>query len=210
MSDGSLRERKKRETRLRLHHAALELAARDGLNAVTAGAIAEHAGVSPRTFFNYFPTKDAAIIGTDPELPQQLAAAFEERPAEEDPRNSLRHILTAHLVSVAAAPALRHQRNRLMATHPELAGTLGGISRQVQEALAEAVARRSGGDPAHDPYPQLTVAVALAAVSTALARRRARTNGPDDMQADLDIVFDLLEAGIPAPSGRPARTPHTS
>lgn len=205
MSDAGLRERKKRRTRLRLHHAALELAARDGLDQVTAAAIAAHAEVSARTFFNYFPTKEAAVIGTDPQLPAHLVAAFEERPRDEDPARSLRHILTEHLASVAGPPELRRYRNQLLAAHPELAAAFGGISRHTQDSLTQAVAQRTGVDPEQDPYPALVVAVAFAAVSTALARRRDRSEGPDDMRADLDLVFDLLTDGLRPPTVRPTR-----
>ena len=57
-------ERKKRETRRAIHRAALDLVEESGFDAVTTDQIAGRAGVSPRTFFNYFPTKEAAVLGT--------------------------------------------------------------------------------------------------------------------------------------------------
>jgi hypothetical protein len=53
----SLRERKKVETWTAIHEAAASLAQQRGLEHATVEAIAESAGVSPRTFFNYFPSK---------------------------------------------------------------------------------------------------------------------------------------------------------
>ena len=217
MSEDGLRERKKRATRRRIHLAALRLAVARGMDAVTVDDIAEAAEVSPRTFFNYFPTKEAALVGAGPDLAERLAQAFLERPGDEDPFASLRAVLTEHLVTTASEPELRRHTQRLMVAHPELAVAMSGVSRSVQDELTCAVARRVGVDPDDDPYPRLVVAVALAAVGTALAQRRARgavpargaIRRPDDMRADLDAAFDLLAAGLPrpvAPEGRAAES----
>ena len=55
--------RKQNATRSALHAAAVELVYAGSLETVTTAQIAEAAGVSPRTFFNYFETKEDAIIG---------------------------------------------------------------------------------------------------------------------------------------------------
>lgn len=58
-----LRERKKAETWGALHEAAASLALQHGVDQTTVEAIASRAGVSPRTFFNYFEVKEDAIVG---------------------------------------------------------------------------------------------------------------------------------------------------
>src|SRR5699024_11026365 len=57
-----LRERKKHQSRIAMHRAALELVHEHGLSGVTVEAIAQRAGVSTRTFFNHWTTKEPAII----------------------------------------------------------------------------------------------------------------------------------------------------
>lgn len=60
---GGLRERKRRQTRDAIERAAIELVGEFGYGEVTVDAICSRAGISQGTFFNYFPTKDAAIVG---------------------------------------------------------------------------------------------------------------------------------------------------
>src|SRR5215211_4628627 len=87
-----LRERKKLATRLALHEAALRLVAERGLDRVSVDDIATAADASPRTFFNYFATKDDAVIGIDPTEPARLAAACAARPAHESAVEALRAV----------------------------------------------------------------------------------------------------------------------
>src|SRR5438132_13117889 len=97
----SLRERKKLATRRSLRRAALDLVAERGFAHVTIEATAEAADVSPRTFFNYFPSKEAALFGTDPEripvLREQMIHTAPGEPALE----ALRVIMVSDARTVA-------------------------------------------------------------------------------------------------------------
>lgn len=62
---GGLRARKRARTAEAIHLAAAELVMEHGLDATTIEAISERADVSPRTFFNYFPSKEDAVLGID-------------------------------------------------------------------------------------------------------------------------------------------------
>ncbi|MDQ1576821.1 MAG: hypothetical protein QOH55_1971 [Microbacteriaceae bacterium] len=67
-----LRERKRLATRRAIQFASVELASERGFDRVTVDEISHAANVSPRTFFNYFPSKESAIIGELPELPDEI------------------------------------------------------------------------------------------------------------------------------------------
>ena len=77
---GGLRERKRRQTREAIERSAITLVSELGYQNVTVDAISERAMVSQGTFFNYFPTKDAAIVGVgSPHLDQRKVCAALDR-----------------------------------------------------------------------------------------------------------------------------------
>jgi AcrR family transcriptional regulator len=65
LSGIGLRERKRAQTSEALHIAAAELVLEHGLDATTIDAISDRADVSSRTFFNYYPSKEDAVLGID-------------------------------------------------------------------------------------------------------------------------------------------------
>jgi len=97
----SLRERKKLATRRQLRAAALHLVAEHGMANVTVEDIAEAADVSPRTFFNYFPSKEAAVYGADPDR----VAALRERVVNQAPGEPVLDALRMVMVSEAQTVA---------------------------------------------------------------------------------------------------------
>src|SRR3954470_7526397 len=75
-----LRERRKAETTLRITEVARRLTAEHGLHGFTVEQVCEAVGISRRTFFNYFPSKDDAIIGypegaLDPDAVERFLAS---------------------------------------------------------------------------------------------------------------------------------------
>lgn len=72
----SLLQSRRFKTAKKIQAAAVELAVRDGLANVTTEAIARHAEISTRTFFNYYPYKEAALMGPPPDYPPEASETF--------------------------------------------------------------------------------------------------------------------------------------
>jgi AcrR family transcriptional regulator len=192
---GGLRERKKAETRRALSSAALRLADRHGPDHVTVEAIAEAAGVSPRTFFNYFASKEDALVGMAPARASTLVTLLEERPAHEPPFEALRAAITEGAEIFASGTADWAVRQRLFQHHPTLAGRHAARFAEVEHEMAEIVARRAGLDVDRDPYPAIVVGATLAALRAALASWQARDPQPPVHEV-LDEAFDHLAGGL--------------
>src|SRR4051812_50112750 len=76
-----LRERKKRQTRETIAHAAMALFAAHGFDAVTVADVARAADVSEKTVFNYFPAKEDLVLHGGEERRAALIEAVPSRPA---------------------------------------------------------------------------------------------------------------------------------
>lgn len=203
--DSGLRARKKRETRARLIAAALELAAERDVDEVTVADIAARADVSRRTFFNYFSSKEQALVGSSPERAEQLAALMAARPPDEDVWTAMR----AALGDLYATDDQRTDRSwvsrvRLARAHPSLVGELREYFAHLEEVLAAEVARRMGDQP-DGLHPHLVVALAMATIRVAIDHWLERDDD-SPLPAAIDeamamVAHDLLTPA--APTGNP-------
>jgi AcrR family transcriptional regulator len=207
VANPGLRERKKAETRDALMDAALRLADEHGLEHVTVGEIAAAAGVSPRTFFNYFATKEDAIIGTSPALPAAAVEALRERPNGESPLESLRAAVHASTDQLQQSPDSWFLRRKLAARYPSIAVLQSARLAAVERELVVEIARRTGLDPDTDAYPAAVVSATLAVTRTALATWGTRGRR-GSLPALFDEVFDQLAAGFAAVPPRRSRRRH--
>lgn len=187
------REQKKRETRRAIRHAALDLALQGGLEHLTVEAIAQAAGISPRTFFNYFASKEDALVTQADAGAAQVSQLLLERPAHEPPMQALRNaIITSEYFGVE--PVERDRilaRQRLTQENPSLmAHHLGKIA-AVERTLAQALAERMGTDLEDDVYPELLAAVALSTIRVAVRRWVAK--GTQPLEELLEAAFERLE-----------------
>jgi AcrR family transcriptional regulator len=148
-----LRERKRVRTRRRLEEAAIGLALRDGLDKVTIDAISARADVSPRTFFNYFDSKEDAILGVlPPDVNDEILAAHRVRYAQSDLVESLIGLLIAVLGPSIDEPSFREARMQVVRRHPELLERLmtrmARMSEQLTAAARDLLIQRGGASGA--------------------------------------------------------------
>lgn len=92
-SDCGLRERKRRETRLRIEDCGTRLILERGFDQVTIDEICEAAGISRRSFFNYFDSKDQVAAGHGiPPIPAGVLDGFATGDSDNIVRDILHHV----------------------------------------------------------------------------------------------------------------------
>lgn len=192
-----LRERKKQLTHRTIADAAFSLTSEHGLDAVTIDQIAERAFVSPRTVSNYFTSKEAAIVAAHNNAPIEMLAGLDERPTDEAPLQSLRAVLTAAIRgwSKEQLAALK-AKDELIERHPALMPHRMAQFEELEDAIREAIAERTGADPDTDARPRLIAGAATTAVKTAIRMWDASGGGADAIADLVDQAFVELEAGL--------------
>ncbi|MFB6773767.1 TetR/AcrR family transcriptional regulator [Streptomyces sp. NPDC056337] len=200
---GGLRERKKRATRAALAEAAVRLAAEHGAEKVTVEAISAAAGVSVRTFFNYFDTRDDAFVVIDADAGTRMRRAVLDAPPALSPLEALREAMAAELAEAEQQHELWRLHAEVLHASPHLLARGVGAHMAAEADLADALAERLRGTGAEGAapglYPRLLAAVAGAAVRTSVEHWSAH----QQEAAFIDVfheVFTLLAAGLPAPS----------
>jgi AcrR family transcriptional regulator len=95
-----LRERKRRLTRQLISDLATVLFVTRGFDEVRVSEVAERVGVSEKTIYNYFPTKESMVLDTADEMVESLAAALRERAPGESITDAVVHALEADMADV--------------------------------------------------------------------------------------------------------------
>lgn len=160
MTTRGLRERKKQATRAALQEAALRLALQHGPEQVRVEDIAEAAGVSSRTYNNYFSSREQAIVAA---VTADREARIEAAIAAQPKRARLAEVITEAIVQQYTDPG-DDQREALLliTTHPALRSAFLSGTAAIAPALAEVIAARLGdGD-------EFTARVLAAAVTAAI------------------------------------------
>ncbi|MDX8055865.1 TetR family transcriptional regulator [Lentzea sp. BCCO 10_0798] len=166
----SLRDRKKRRTRAALERATVRLAAEKGYDHVTVEEIAAEADVSVRTFFNYFASKDEALIGADPEAGPRMAERILAFPDTVTPFEAYRSSVLAEITDeLNNARDLWLLRKEVLMQRPDLLVRAFANSAESEQLLADAVGQRAGLPESH-VYPRLLVAAGSAAFRCAVTR----------------------------------------
>ena len=166
-SDGSgLRERKRQATEKALREAALRLALKHGPANVRVDDIAEAAGVSPRTYNNYFSSREQAIVAAvTAEREARVAAAV----AAQAPDVRLADAVVEAIVQEYTDPGGPDQAVLLLiASGPALRDAFLGTTAGLEHALTAVMAERLGDTDRHTA--QILAASVAAAVRIALER----------------------------------------
>jgi AcrR family transcriptional regulator len=196
--DLGLRARKKLATREALSLAALRLALERGLDKVRVEDIAAAAGVSPRTYNNYFSSREEAICAVALERARRVGSALRERPAGEP-------LGEAIVRAVVEQHAGRHRPDRtppdkemirLIVSAPTLRGEFLKSNAAMETQLAEAIAARTGTDSERDLGPRVLAAATASAIRVA-TEHWLRPDTADDY---VTVLTDALRRLVPAAS----------
>ncbi len=190
------RERKKAEQRRALQRAALQLTAEHGYDHLTAEGIAAACDVSTRTFFNYFSSKDEALLGPVMDHRRQLSTFFESRPASESAIDSLRHASIELAHDVLPDRGDWKLRRQVFQDNPVLLPRVHAAFGEVERNLTNAVAERLGLDPLTDPYPALVVALTIASLRVGFMHSHASRADDEDLPAFIARMFDATFGGL--------------
>lgn len=185
----TLRQRKKEATRQALHEAVLRLAMERGLDAVTVDAVADEANVSRRTFFNYFTSKEDALLYGDRVHVSELLDTLRARPADEPPWHALTVSATLQYADLHEVDPTWLARLQLLRRHPSLLARQMTAAAALEQELADEIAARA---PRHPDEPMRSRVMAATFLTTlrVVATIWAEQNGPvplsDAVRAGLD------------------------
>jgi AcrR family transcriptional regulator len=197
-----LRERKKQRTREQIIEAAMGLFAERGYQATTIADIATAADVAPRTFFSYFPSKEAVVFHTVDRDLDGLANALRDRLPDDTAFDALRRWIDAMFDQWMAQEDEALLRKRLCREDEGLANFQGGMMARIHELLLEAIADDLG-EPPDALRPRLVAAAAMAALTSLDGSfdERAEQRVPvakAEALAVLDDAMIFLRGGIDA------------
>ena len=215
MPEEGLRERKKRQTENAIEIAAVRIALRDGFAQVTVREICALAEISRATFFNYMPTREAAIFGKPIELieaesaERTLAAA-----STTDAVSAVYVLLLASVGHTRMNPAVARGRARLAMEQP---GALELIKNQYARISTQLTFYLSGWLSVHPEYRRLPEASVLEEASLAVgvgmtamgAVFAVQEDAPGDIELSTAVFRAQLDAieRLAAPRVSPAARP---
>lgn len=173
---------------------ALELFDVHGFAATTVDEIARAAGISRRTFFRYYDSKNDVVWGDFDAMLTELEAWLTRDPADAPLLDSLRDAVIRFNALPAPAVAAHRQRMSLILYVPALQAHSTLRYAAWRAVIAGFVARRRG-EPVESLWPQLVGHVALAAALTAYEQWLAEES--TDLAALLATAFDAIELTLP-------------
>ena len=164
-----IRERKRQAVRDHLSDVALQLLADRPFDAVTVDEIAAAAGVSRRTFFRYFTSKEEVVLSFLDDMGARLHDAIVARPPDEPPLQAVHTALRPRIAAVAADAERTLRFVRLLQTSPSLRAQELERRARLRELVADAIAQRLGTDLNAGLRPRLLASIALVPFDVAVA-----------------------------------------
>lgn len=186
-----LAERKRQVVRDELTDAALQLVAFQGFEETTVEQIVAKAGVSRRTFFRYFRSKEDVLVQFLDDLGAEICADLRARPAEEPPAEAVRAALLAFTEHHRAYPEKAVGLSRTIYYTPALRARFVERQDHWRADLTAELAARTGAAP-DDLRPALAATVAISTLDVAMARWIA-TGGTEDPSAVLSDALSLVD-----------------
>lgn len=204
--DEGLRERKKRLTREQISDVATLMFCERGFDAVRISEIAAEVGVSEKTVYNYFPTKESLVLDRADELEVELRQALRERAPGSSPADAVERMLELELdhyvVTEELVRPMMLEFGRLIECTPALKAGMRDLMARLIDVAAEELAREAGVDP-HDPEPQIAARAVIAIWDVHMgARRRHILAGltgaalQDAVRSDIRRAAAIVSGGL--------------
>jgi len=190
----TLRDQKRLAVQREATARALELFGEHGYDAVTVDQLAAAAGMSRRTFFRYFATKDELIVGKWELIGRDVVETLRGRPSDEPTWQALRRGFDV-VVEHYADPVRRANSLRLEAivlSHPTLRGAYLVKINDIARACADVVRQRDGYSDG-DPLPHVIANSAGACLMSAMAATLA--GRPDEFADEIDALMAKVRIG---------------
>lgn len=178
---------------------ALRLFVERGFDQVTVDDIAAEAGISRRTFFRYFDSKEDAVLPREDEALGQLRELLAERPGGEPIFATIRRVTVTLMTEALAADPDMAVRLRLAHETPSVFARSLALRSYWETAVRDVIAEHLGVDPATSLVATVTAAAAVGAARAAVEVWLAEGAG-DDLADHVARAFDLL-ADLPAERG---------
>ena len=201
-----LRERKKRLTRQQISDVATTLFVVRGFEHVTVSEIARIVGVSEKTVFNYFPTKESLVFDRADEGVERLATALRERDAGESPTKAMLRALAEEPEELEQLPDEIHMFmplfSEMVAATPALHAAWLELHARLVEVATQALAEHAEVDP-RDPEPMIAARAVVGLLEVEYASRirhvEAGLRGGElraAINADLERAARMLDTGL--------------
>ncbi|WP_072691202.1 TetR/AcrR family transcriptional regulator [Rhodococcus marinonascens] len=198
-SEIGLRDRKKAATRAALSTAAARLARVSGIESVTADAIASEVGVSPRTFHNYFSSKEEAVLAHFEESVYDWVNLLRARPSDEPIWDSLEHVVVQIVTDGTRSLEETAAIMELVESSPALLAKKLEVHLRVTRLIGEVIAERTGTDIDTDLYPNLLHTVVGAACRASFDLWMGGKSGASGPEELVRGAMRQLRQGLPQP-----------